>query len=90
MQWAQTKIQEIPSEHQETLFHCEGHWTLAQIAQNSGGVFVLGEIQKPSGHGPEEPALGGHAWAGGLDQLTPRGRCQPQLSSDSELWGGLK
>lgn len=23
--WAQTQTQEIPLEHQETLFHCEGH-----------------------------------------------------------------
>lgn len=30
----------------------------------------LGDLQKPSGHGPEQPALGDPAQAGGLDQMT--------------------
>ena len=36
---------------------------LAQVAQGGCGVSTLGDIQKPSGHGPWQPALGGPAWA---------------------------
>ena len=53
--------QEVPSEHQETLFYCEGDRALAQVAQRSGGVSHLGDIQKPSGHGPGTVAVGGPA-----------------------------
>jgi len=35
---AQTKTQEVPSEHQETLFHCEGEGALAQVAQRGCGL----------------------------------------------------
>jgi len=31
-QWAQTETQEVPSEHQETLFHCEGDQELTQVS----------------------------------------------------------
>ena len=58
-QWAQTETQEAPSEHQETLFQCAGE--LAQVAQGGCGVFILGDIQKPPGHSPEQLALGGRA-----------------------------
>ena len=30
--WAHTETQEVPSEHGETLFHCEGSQALAQVA----------------------------------------------------------
>ena len=42
-------------------FCCEGDRALAQVAQSSGGVSILGDIQKPSGHGPGQPALAGPA-----------------------------
>ena len=48
--WAQTGTQEVPSEHQETVSHCEGGRALAQVAQGGCGVSILGGIQKPSGH----------------------------------------
>ena len=32
-QWAQNGTQKVPSEHQETLFHCEGGRALAQVAR---------------------------------------------------------
>jgi len=32
-QWAQTDTQEVPCEHQETLFYCEGDQALAQVAR---------------------------------------------------------
>ena len=51
-QWAQTEAQEVPFEHQETLFHCEGEVV---------GCPSLRDIQKLSGHGPGKPALGGPA-----------------------------
>ncbi|KAK4829773.1 hypothetical protein QYF61_006572 [Mycteria americana] len=47
-QWAQPETQEVPSEHQETLFYCEGDRALAQVAQKSGGVSILGGIQRLS------------------------------------------
>jgi len=56
---AQTETQEVPSEHEETLFYCEGHRALAQVAQRGCGVSHLGDVQKPSGHGPGQSALDG-------------------------------
>ena len=54
-------MQEVPSEHQETLCYCEGDRALAQVAQRGSGVSLLGGIQKPSGHDPGQPGLGGPA-----------------------------
>ena len=54
-------------------FHRAGDIALAQVAQRGCGVSHLGDTQKPSGHGPGQPALGGPAWAGGLDLMTSRG-----------------
>lgn len=34
--WAQTKAQEVPTEHQEALFHCGS--ALAQVVQGAGEV----------------------------------------------------
>lgn len=67
------EIQEAPSEDEEKLFHCESDGALAQIAQRGGGVFVFGDLQKPSGHGPEQSSLGDPAWAGMLDHMTSGG-----------------
>ena len=44
-QWAQTETQEAPSEHQETLFYCEGDCAPAQVAQGGCGVFLLADIE---------------------------------------------
>lgn len=44
--WVQTEIWEALSEDQETLFHCEVDWTLAQVAQGGGRVCILGDILK--------------------------------------------
>jgi len=38
-----------------------GDQPLAQVVQGGCGVSILGDIQKPSGHGPEQAALGGPA-----------------------------
>ena len=40
---------------------------------------VPGDIQKPSGHGSGQLAVGGPASAGVLDQMSFRGHFQPQL-----------
>ncbi len=77
-QWAQTETQEVPSEHQETLFHSESE----EVAQRGGGVSILGDSQAPPTH-PGQPAPGGPAWAGGLDQMTFKGPFQHQLFYDS-------
>jgi len=58
---AQTGTQEVPSEHQETLFQWEGGQTLTQVAQRGCEVSILGDIQKPPGHGPGKPASGSPA-----------------------------
>lgn len=42
------------------LFYCGGCHTLKQVAQGDPGVSILGDTQKPTGHGPEEPALVDH------------------------------
>jgi len=65
----QTETQEIPSEHQEMLFYCEGDQALKQLAQGGCGVSLLGGIQKMT-HGPGQPAIGGPAWAGGFGTTT--------------------
>jgi len=56
-QQTQTKTQDIPSEHQETLFHHEGDGALAQVAQGGSRISILGHIQKPRGQAPGQPVL---------------------------------
>ena len=72
--WAQTDMQEAPSEHQKTLFHREVDGALAQAAQKGGGVSILGEIQKPPGHSAGQVALGGleqRGWTRFLQRFPP-------------------
>ena len=45
-------VGEILPEHQEALLHCAGDGAWAQVAHRGFGVFLLGDIQKPPGHGP--------------------------------------
>jgi len=45
-------------------------------------LWSLGDIQKPSGYGPGQLALGGFTWAGELDQMVSRGPLQPQPFCD--------
>lgn len=56
--------QEALSEHQVTLFDCKGDWTWEQVGQGDCGVSSFGDTQKPSGHGPGQPArVSAPAWA---------------------------
>ncbi|KAK4806812.1 hypothetical protein QYF61_005608, partial [Mycteria americana] len=48
---------EVPSEHQETLFDCEGDRALERVVQGCCGVSLLGDIRKPFGYGPGQLAL---------------------------------
>ena len=64
----QTETREVLSERQEILFYCESDRALAQVAQGGCGVFILGDTQKWSGHGPGQQAPGDPAWTAGLDQ----------------------
>lgn len=52
---AQTEMQEVLPQHQETLFHCgvTEHWHRLPRS----GVSILGDIQKLPGHGPEQLVL---------------------------------
>jgi len=43
---AQTETQVMLFEHQETLFHCEGNWALAQVAHSTGRISHFGYMQK--------------------------------------------
>lgn len=56
--WAKTETEECPSEDQEICFDCDGDSTRAQVAQGYGGVFILGDIQKSSGHSHGQLAPG--------------------------------
>ena len=60
-QWAQTETQEVLNIREPFYFYCEGGQALAQLAQRGCVVSTLGDIQKPSGHGPGQLALGGPA-----------------------------
>lgn len=60
-QWAYTEIQDVPSEHDKTLFHCECDGALAQVAQVDHGAFILGDIQRLPGHSSGQLVVGSHA-----------------------------
>jgi len=66
-QWAQTEVEEVPSEREEELLPCEGDGALEQAAQGDCGVSFSGDIPDPPGQCPVQPAVGDPAWAGGLD-----------------------
>ena len=40
------ETQEVPSEHQETIFYCEDDQALEQVAQRGCGVSLLEDIKK--------------------------------------------
>lgn len=62
--WAQDETKDIP------FSYSVGDGTIYQIAHGGGGVFLLGDLHRPSGHGLWQPALGAPAWAGELDKMT--------------------
>ena len=66
--------------------YCERDWALTESSQRGCGVFILGDIQNLSGHGPGQPALGGPVWTDVLDQTTSTGPFQSQLFRDSVNW----
>ena len=84
-QQAQTEAQEVLSEHEEELLHCEGDGALAQAAQGGCGVSFSGDIQDPPGQGPLQPAVGGPASAVGLDWMARGGPFQPLPFCDSVI-----
>jgi len=86
-QWAQTEVQEVPSECEEELIPSEGDGTLAQAAQGGCGVSFSGDIQDPPGQGSVQPAVGDPALAGGLDWMTHRGPFQYLPFCDSAKFG---
>ena len=63
-------------------FYCEGSQRVAQVAQRGCGVSVCGDIQNPTGHSPERPAVGDSAWARGL-RWGLWGASQPQRPGES-------
>jgi len=70
----------------EELVCFEGDRALEQAAQRGCGVSSFsGDIQKPAGCSPVQPALGDPDLAGGLDFMIPRGPFQPLLFCDSVM-----
>lgn len=63
---AQTETQQVPSDHQETIFHCEHD-------QEGCEVSIHGDVQNSAGHGPRHPAAGDPVGSGVLDQKDSRG-----------------
>lgn len=58
-QWAPNGTHKVPPAHQETLFYCAGDQAVAQVAKRTCEGIVLRGLQKLSGHGHGQPALGG-------------------------------
>lgn len=46
------------------IFYGEDDWALELVAHRGCGISILGDVQKPPGHGPWPPALGGPVGAG--------------------------
>lgn len=84
-QWSQTEMQEVPSEHKERVCQLWEWPTVAKIAQRDGGVSILANRRKLSGHGLGEQDLGFPAWAWVLDWVTSRGHSKLQPSCDSGI-----
>jgi len=59
------KQRKFQLEHEEELLLSEGDGALAQAAQEGCGVSFSGDIPDLPGQGPEQPALGDPASAGG-------------------------
>ena len=45
---------------------------MARVARWAGQVSILGDLPKPPGNGPGQPALSSPAWQGGLDKMSSR------------------
>lgn len=58
---------------------------MKQVAQRSRGVSLLGDIQKSSGRGPGQHAVGSPVWAGGLDLMISKGLFEIQPFCDSVI-----
>lgn len=70
------------SVHHETLFSCKGNQVLIHILQGAGGGFILWRYSKATW---TQLAIGGLAWAIGLDKMTSRAFL-PQPFSDSDCF----
>jgi len=58
----------------KSTFHCEGGQMLEQVVQRCCGVSMLGDIQKPMEHGPEQPAPAEPPWIKGVERFQ---KCLP-------------
>jgi len=58
-QWAEFERKEISFKHKKNTFYCERGQTLEQVAQRGRGASILAGTQNLTGHGPEQPAVGG-------------------------------
>ena len=56
---------------------------LENINLNIFMLLIVLQYQKPSGHGPRQPVLGGPARAGGMEKMTSRSPFQPQPFCDA-------
>ena len=55
------KHRRFPPNIRKHCFHCEGNQAHAKVAQRGFGVAILEDLQKLSGYGPGQRALGGPA-----------------------------
>lgn len=65
-QWAQTEMQQVPSEYEEELPYFEGYRELEETAQSACGVSSR-LTQNPPQHNPVQSALGEPVLAGGAE-----------------------
>lgn len=68
--WSSTRRMQSPALGKEQAC-CDSDRALRQVTQRVCAVSLPGGVQKPFGHGPGQPALGGPAWARRLDQMNP-------------------
>lgn len=54
-QWAQTVL--LMFKHEKKHFYYVSSQTLEQITETGHEVLILGDIQQPTGHGPQQTAL---------------------------------
>jgi len=80
--WAQSETKEVLTELDE-IFITVRVTALERVAQRVCGVYFPGDIQKLSGHSPQQCGPEDPAWSGRMDKIVSRGLFCSQLFCDS-------